>query len=234
MTEITKEYFAMQDLGRETMEHARSVLAPGMNLRELRAECEQYMLGHGADSFWWCGVGAFMFSGDETAVSVVPDTYEASDKRIGENDIITIDLSPQRRGVWGDFARTIILEDGKPVGDIAKIMNEEWRNGLFMEELLHETLLDIAREDMTFEDLHERINTLVEEKGYRNLDCLGNFGHSIEKRDEDRIYSEKGNARKLSSVSMFTFEPHISLPGSKYGFKQEDIYYFSDGRLKRM
>ena len=25
---------------------------------------------------------------------------------------------------------------------------------------------------------------------------------------------------------MFTFEPHICLPGSLYGFKQEDIYYF--------
>ena len=126
------------------------------------------------------------------------------------------------------------LEDGKLVRDIKDIKNEEWRGGLFMEELLHETLLDIAGEDMTFEELHGRIDALAEEKGYRNLDCLGNFGHSIEKRDEDRIYSEKGNARKLSSVSMFTFEPHISLPGSKYGFKQEDIYYFSDGRLKRM
>ncbi len=235
MTEISREYFAMQDLGRETMDYVRSIVKPGMNLRQLRAECEEYMLSRGADSFWWCGVGAFMFSGDETAVSVVPESgYEAADKLIGSDDIITIDLSPQRQGVWGDFARTLILEDGKLVRDIKDIKNEEWRGGLFMEELLHETLLDIAGEDMTFEELHGRIDALAEEKGYRNLDCLGNFGHSIERRDEDRIYSEKGNVCKLSSVSMFTFEPHISLPGSKYGFKKEDIYYFKDGRLKRM
>lgn len=232
--EPAKEYFEMQELGRKAIDYARSIVKPGMNLRELRALCEQFLLDNGADSFWWCNVGAFLFSGDETAVSVVPDVYEASDRYIEENDIITIDLSPQRNGVWGDFARTIILEDGKVVSDISKIKNEEWRNGLLMEEYLHETLVDIADEDMTFEELHERIEAVAEEKGYVNLDCLGNFGHSIAKRDEDRIYSEQGNKAKLSSVAMFTFEPHISLPGSKYGFKKEDIYYFSDGRLKRM
>lgn len=39
---------------------------------------------------------------------------------------------------------------------------------------------------------------------------------------------------KLSDVKMFTFEPHLCLPGSLYGFKQEDIYYFEKGKLKRL
>lgn len=235
LKEMTKEYFEMQDLGRAAIEYVRNVIKPGMNLKDLRTLCERYLLENGADSFWWFGVGAFMYAGDETAVSVVPESgYVASDRTIKEDDIITIDLSPQRDGVWGDFARTIILEDGKVVSDISQIKHEEWRNGLLMEEFLHETLMNIADEEMTFEELHEKINTITEEKGYKNLDSLGNFGHSIEKRDEDRIYSEKGNKEKLSSVAMFTFEPHISLPGSKYGFKKEDIYYFLDGKLTRM
>ena|GEM_PF-6146651 len=29
---------------------------------------------------------------------------------IGNNDIITIDLSPQVANIWGDYARTIIVE----------------------------------------------------------------------------------------------------------------------------
>ncbi len=28
----------------------------------------------------------------------------------------------------------------------------------------------------------------------------------------------------ISDVEMFTFEPHISIPDSKYGYKREDIY----------
>ena len=32
-------------------------------------------------------------------------------------------------------------------------------------------------------------------------------------------------------VTFFTFEPHISIKGSKYGFKKENIYYFDNGNL---
>jgi len=42
---------------------------------------------------------------------------------------------------------------------------------------------------------------------------------------------EKGNTEKLSNVDAFTFEPHISLPGSRYGFKRENIYGFDHGVL---
>ena len=111
----------MQDLCRAAMEYAREIVKPGMNLRKFRAMCEQYLLDNGADSFWWDNIGAFIFSGDETAVSVLPDRYEASDKCIEDNDIITIDLSPQRNGVWGDYARTIILQDGKVVETIMSV-----------------------------------------------------------------------------------------------------------------
>lgn len=58
-----------------------------------------------------------------------------------------------------------------------------------------------------------------------NLDFAGNLGHSIVESKDDRIYIEKGNRRKLSEVKMFIFEPHISTPNSKYGYKREDIYY---------
>lgn len=42
---------------------------------------------------------------------------------------------------------------------------------------------------------------------------------------------KKGNNRKLSDVSFFTFEPHISILNSLYGYKKENIYYFKDGGL---
>jgi len=57
------------------------------------------------------------------------------------------------------------------------------------------------------------------------------LGHSIFKDKSHRIYIEKGNTEKLSAVEAFTFEPHISLPGSLYGFKRENIYSFNDDTL---
>ena len=72
---------------------------------------------------------------------------------------------------------------------------------------------------------------LSTENGFINLDFMGNLGHSIVKNKGDRVYIEKGNKQKLSDVDYFTFEPHISIPRSKYGYKKENIYYFEDSKL---
>lgn len=192
------------------------------------------MLENGADSFWYWEVGAFVFAGDDTAVSVSGKDYKAADRAIQENDIITIDLSPQKNNVWGDYARTLVIENGVVCDEIDGIKKEEWRNGLRMEAYLHKTLIDVATPEMTFEELYYYMNDLIVRQGFLNLDFLGNLGHSIVKNKNDRVYIEKGNCKKLSDVEMFTFEPHISIPDSRYGYKREDIYYFDNGMLIKL
>ena len=201
-----------------------------MKLLDIRKLCEQKMLELGADSFWYWDVGAFVFAGDETTVSVSGKQYVTSDRIINENDIVTIDLSPQNDKIWGDYARTIILENGVVV-DKADVNNVEWRNGLQMEDGLHKELLEFANIETTFEELYYHINEIITENGFINLDFMGNLGHSIVKNKGDRVYIEKGNKQKLSDVDYFTFEPHISIPRSKYGYKKENIYYFEDSKL---
>lgn len=168
----------------------------------------------------------------ETSVS--GKQYTTSDRRIRENDIITIDLSPQCGQIWGDYARTIIVENGQVTDKIAAIKNEEWRQGLEMEELLHDKLRRLAAPETSFEELYYRVNELIDQSGFVNLDFMGNLGHSIVKKKEDRIYIEKGNTAKLSDVSFFTFEPHICKKNSVYGFKKENIYYFENGALREL
>lgn len=221
----------MQNLNRDTIKYISSVIKSGMNLCEVRKLCEDYLLSHGADSFWYWDVGAFVFCGNETAISVSGREYETTDMVIGENDIITIDLSPQNNNIWGDFARTVILENGKVITDIENIHNDEWRQGLKMEEYLHNAMRKFVTIDTTFEELYYHINEIIIEKGYVNLDFMGNLGHSIVMDKNERIYIEKENKAKLSSVRAFTFEPHISLPNSQYGFKMENIYAFENGIL---
>jgi hypothetical protein len=84
-------------------------------------------------------------------------------------------------------------------------------------------------------DSEETGNSLIENAGFQNLDFLGNLGHSIEKKSEDRRYIEKGNSSRLSDASFFTFEPHICATNSVWGFKHENIYYFNkDGILEEL
>lgn len=225
------EYSEVQEIAKDTIEHIKSKITAGMKLTDIRKLCENKMLASGADSFWYWDIGAFVFSGDETTISVSGRDYVTSDRIIAPDDIITIDLSPQNYNIWGDYARTIILENGNIVDDINSIRNDEWRAGLLVEEELHKELIAFATPLTTFEELYYHINQLITDRGFINLDFLGNLGHSITKDKNDRIYTEKGNKALLSSVDYFTFEPHISVPDSKYGYKKENIYYFNSDKL---
>ena len=226
-----QSYTKIQLAAKKTIEYIQSIIKPGMNLLEIRRLCEDKLLELGADSFWYWDVGAFVFAGDETTVSVSGKQYVTSDRVIENNDIITIDLSPQRGKIWGDYARTIILENGKVVDDIELIQNQEWKSGLQMEEKLHAELLTFVTKETTFEELYYYMNEFILKNGFVNLDFMGNLGHSIVKVKSDRVYIEKGNKSKLGEVKYFTFEPHIAFPDSKYGYKKENIYYFAGDRL---
>lgn len=228
------EYKQVQALAKETMKRIRTEVRAGMPLREVRERCENHMRELGADSFWYYGVGAFVFSGNQTALSISGRNYQTPERVLEENDILTIDLSPQREGVWGDYARTIILQNGTAVKDIAQIRNVQWKNGLLAEERLHKELFLVARPELTFDQLYEHMNAFIRACGWINLDFNGNLGHSIVAQKDDRIYIEKGNRRRLGDVSLFTFEPHIGAEDSPYGYKQEDIYGFENGILKQL
>lgn len=227
------QYSEVQSIAKQTIEFIKDKIHAGMTLLEIRKLCEAKMLELGADSFWYWDVGAFVFAGDETTLSVSGREYTTSERVIAENDIITIDLSPQNGDTWGDYARTIIVENGKVV-EAADVSNVEWKNGLLMEAYLHEQMCKFVTLQTTFEELYDYINGMIVEKGYRNLDFLGNLGHSIVRQKNDRVYIEKGNQMSLGEVSYFTFEPHISLPDSKYGYKMENIYYFENGVVKEL
>ena len=228
------EYSDVQKIAKETIEYIKTEIGPGISLSEVRGLCEDKMTLLGADSFWYWDVGAFVFAGDETTVSMSGKEYTTSERVIESDDIITIDLSPQIGDTWGDYARTIIIENGCVVNSVGKIKRDEWREGLIMEKKLHEKMIEIVSPDMTFEDLYYQMNEYIKEEGYINLDFMGNLGHSIVRRKDDRIYIEKGNKTILGNVSYFTFEPHISVSGSKYGYKREDIYYFDNDIIKKL
>ena len=226
-------YNQVQQIAKDTISYVRENLKPGISLRDVRKICEDKMLQLGADSFWYWDVGAFVFSGDETHLSVSGKQYETSDRLIESTDILTIDLSPQCDQVWGDYARTLILENGA-VMELHEISRPDWKQGLLMEEFLHEELIRYARPDTTFEQLYRYMNDLIESRGFVNLDFAGNLGHSIVRQKPDRIYIEKGNHTALGEVQLFTFEPHISTPGSPFGYKKENIYYFDHGVLREL
>ena len=64
------EYSRVQKIAKDTIEYIKKEIRPGMLLSQVRSLCEEKMIELGADSFWYWDVGAFVFSGDETTISV--------------------------------------------------------------------------------------------------------------------------------------------------------------------
>ena len=87
----------------------------------------------------------------------------------------------------------------------------------------------------TFQQLYEFANGQIEAGGYENLDYLGNIGHSVATRTEDRLFIDRNNLSLLSDVSCFTFKPHVRVRGGRWGFKHENIYFFDDdGKVEEL
>ena len=147
----------VQKIAKDTMNFAKNNIHSGMSLLEVRELCERKLIELGADKFWYWNVGALVFSGDETAISISGKGYHTSDRLIVEDDIITIDLSPQYKEIWGDYARTIIVQNGNVV-DTDSIKNTEWKNGILTEKLLHQKMCEFVTPQTTFEELYFHIN----------------------------------------------------------------------------
>lgn len=70
-------------------------------------------------------------------------------------------LNPQNGNIGGDYARTIIVEDGLVVNDVDDIRNTEWKHGLLMEDKLHMELFNYATRMTTFEELYYHMNGFI-------------------------------------------------------------------------
>lgn len=190
LKKLNNLYYQVKD--RATIKHIACTIKARLNLWDIKTLFEGYLLRNGADSFWYWDVGAFVFAGDETAISVSGKDYKVANRTIQENDIIMIDLSPQKDSIWGNYARTFVIENGIVCDEIDEIKKDEWRNGLQMETYLHKTLVDVTTSYMAFEELYYYMNDLIVKKGFLTLDFLGNLGYSIVKNKKTEYISKRG------------------------------------------
>ena len=70
------------------------------------------------------------------------------------------------------------------------------------------------------------------------LVILYGIGKAITWNKELSLISGRVNSNICFSLGFklkyFTFEPHISFPDSKYGYKKENIYYFNENGLMEL
>ena len=188
------------------------------------------LAGHGITETWYYDCPAFVLLGSRSCLSVSGRSYIPSDEPVGLFNLVTVDISPLRSGVWGDCARSFPVEEGRCT---LTPLVPELAHGMQVESALHRAMQAFVTPSTTFQELFDFGNTEIRRCGFENLDFLGNLGHSIVSKREDRRYIEPGNSMQLGSVPFFTFEPHIRQIAGMWGFKYEEIYFFDSQELLR-
>lgn len=189
------------------------------------------LAGFGIVETWYYDCPALVLLGSRSCLSVSGRDYVPSKEPVGQFNLVTVDLSPLRNGIWGDCARTFVVENGACT---TTPFATELRQGIEAEVQLHKAIRSFVSPNTTFEELFAFGNAEITRLGFENLDYLNNLGHSIATRREDRLFIEQGNSTPLSTVSFFTFEPHIRQINATWGFKHEDVYYFDSEQRLRM
>jgi len=216
-----------QNIAKETMHELHDFIKVGMSEKAIEEKALELMTRKGSNSWWYHGIGALILLGKRSVESMSGrDCYSSAENRVAQNDVITIDLAPTVDGFWGDYARTVFMEEGT-VAPEDQPGNPQFRQGLDAELYLHAKLKENATPKMTYEELFLLLNREITGLGFENLDLHGNLGHSIEMDQKERVYIERGNKRSFEAVGKpFTLEPHIRFKGGAIGFKRENIYYF--------
>ncbi|MCA9092700.1 MAG: aminopeptidase P family protein [Planctomycetaceae bacterium] len=227
-----ESYRSIQTVAKSTLVELQKTIRVGETERTIARRAVELLKHAGIEETWYYACPAFVLAGERSTLSISGRDYRPADVRPREVDLVSIDLSPCRGSIWGDCARTYCLEAGKYVADPA---SPEFRQGLEVESLLHKQLKEIASPEMTFSELFLRMNRVIADLGFENLDAFSNLGHSLERNLADRKYIDEQNHLALGSVGFFTFEPHLRAVGSLWGFKHENVYFFDvEGVLQEL
>jgi methionyl aminopeptidase len=224
-------YKAAQDIARAVLAEITHDIVPDATEQALHQACHRLMLAHGASGYWG-NTPAFVLAGDRLRDSVFDHRYVPATIRLGEDEMITIDVGPRIGDCFGDCARSYFLKGGKLV--TAEQAGPEQAAGVALERRLHAEFAARAKPDMSFRQMYLQMDALVREAGYENLDLLSNYGHSLAKQVCDFVLMDEKNDSPLASVPFFTFEPHIARRGSRFAVKLEEVYYFDNGAVRML
>ena len=223
-----EDYRRVQGIAKKVHAQLSRHIAADSTEQSIAQMAAQLLTESGAAETWYYDVPAMVLLGSRSCASLSGADYVPANEPVGMVNLVTVDLSPKIGSVWGDCARSYVIENGRVVDRPGR---RDFAEGLAVEKRLHSDMMAFVNPRVTFSELFQYANDRILSYGFENLDFAMNLGHSIEVRRSDRRFIDSTCAEPLGSVSLFTFEPHVRKTGGHWGFKHEDIYYFdSQGR----
>jgi Xaa-Pro dipeptidase len=181
---------------------------PGVSERELAARAEAIARGAGATGVWTpiaVGAGA--------GALVCHPEFPPTDRRVVEDDLVLLDVTPLF-GPWpGDATRTVLVGDDPARREV---LDEATR--------IEGAILDAIRPGMPANELFAFARELLDDAGFELLDLLGNIGHDLGENGRVTGFVDPPNATPMNGC--WAIEPHVGLDG--IAAKVEDLVWIDD------
>ncbi len=198
------------------VEHARKVIHAGLKEKDLAWEIEKFMRESGSQSLPFDVIVA---SGPNAALPHA----RPSERRIGYNEPVVIDIGARIHGYCSDLTRTICVEG--PNGGDPKF-NQVYEIVLKAQS----AAISGIRNGMTGNDADTLARKVIEDAGYGKA-----FGHSLghgvglDEHEQPRIGPNSKDV--LTDNMVFTIEPGIYISGWG-GIRVEDLVVLENGKIK--
>lgn len=176
-------------------------VTPGMQEQTIERMLHTRTVQSKADAY---GSGV-VTSGPRTAINYTDTT----DRRIGEDDLVLVDMGIVYEGYYTDVTRTICV--GEPNDEFAvihRIVRDAAR-----------TVRQELRAGMTAHKVDELARQVIADAGYED-EFVHGLGHGIGLDSHEAPMLEPGNDRLLEEGNVFTVEPGIYIEGG--GVRIED------------
>lgn len=190
------------------MRALKSAIRTGMTEREVQHLAERLTRAAGSSGPWCPTLVAF----GENSRHCDP-AHPPGDRRLQDDDLVMVDLSPVFDGFYGDFAESFTW-GGDRYASLVKAARE-----------VEQSVLAAASQCSSPEDLYSAGRREIEARQLRLLDPLQNIGHSIGQLAFLDGFVEAGNVGPLRGG--WTVEPFVG--DGHAGAKFEDILFFQDG-----
>lgn len=205
----------------KTLAEVGKYIQPGVTTLELDKLAENFIRDHGAEP-GFLGYGGFPFTLCLSVNQIVVHGF-ASQYRLKEGDILSVDCGTRYKGFYGDSAYTF------PVGEV----DEETKNLL---RVTKESLYKGIEKAVTgnrIGDISYAVQEHVEKSGFSVVREM--VGHGIGKRlhEEPEVpnYGRRGSGKKLHDGYVICIEPMVNA-GTKDVFLLEDGWSLSTADRK--
>lgn len=140
----------LQDIARRVLQALGETISASDTEASIARRATAMMADLGVRETWYHDCPAFVLLGSRSCLSISGAAYVPAEEPAGQTNLVTVDLSPLHEGIWGDCARSFVVEGGRCVANPALA---EFAQGVMAEQSLHQQMIAFARADTSFGEL---------------------------------------------------------------------------------